>query len=203
MNRDKRRFAEWLRRRFFLRFHMTLILLAAFASGLLVTKVLLELDANVLWLRYLVAVTFAYLVFLAAIKLWLMYIDGRGEVDLEGTLELGDAGVDAAVELGGFDFFDDFGIVTLALLAIVVLFAAFYAIWAAPTILAEAAFEAALASALVRRTKQIDAAGWVGSVVRRTIVPFVIVLLLSVGIGYAAQQWCPDAITIVQALTCG
>lgn len=190
---------------------MTLILLAAFASGLLTTKVLLEMHVNVLWQRYLVAVTVAYLVFLAAVKVWLVYMrphmaaekSSRVELDIgpgdviDGALEIADTGVDFDFDIG-----EGCVIVFALLLIVAIVFAGFYVFWAGPAILAEAAFEAALASALIRRTRQMDAPGWVGSVVRRTILPFLCVLGLSMGIGYFAQRACPESIKIVHAIGC-
>lgn len=74
MHRDKRRFIDWIRRGFLLRFHMTLVLVGAFVAGLLTTKLLLELNVDVLWFRYLIAVTVAYGVFVGSIRLWLLYV---------------------------------------------------------------------------------------------------------------------------------
>lgn len=211
MHREKRAFVHRFRRRFLLRLHMTLILLAAFASGLVTTKILLEMHVNVLWQRYLVAVTIAYLVFLGAVKVWLMYMRphmvtskasgggpdiGAGDV-IDGAVEIAGSGIDF-----DFDFGEGCVLVFGLLLILAIVFAGFYVFWAGPAILAEAAFEAALASALIRRTKQMDAPGWVGSVVRRTMLPFLCVLGLSVGIGFFAQRACPESIKIVHAIGC-
>lgn len=252
MHRQKGRFLQWVRQRFLLRFHMTFMLLAAFAVGLIVTKILLEIHLNVLWLRYLIAVVVAYATFILLIKLWLLYLGLRarreqdlGSLDLPADLaqavcEIGDSssvtgsvfeadggrfGGGGATETWGspeaihssaapietgrggsgclsLDLDDGILVVLVVALVLSVLLVGAYLIWAAPAILAEAAFEAALASALVRRAKRIDNVGWVGSVVRATVWPFAIVLALSIATGWYAQRRCPGATKIVHALNC-
>ncbi|ACM21075.1 hypothetical protein Geob_2725 [Geotalea daltonii FRC-32] len=74
LTKHKINFTERFKRRHALRFHMSLILLATFSSGLLATKLMLVLDmTNVMW-RYPLAVVFAYGVFFASVKIWLHYI---------------------------------------------------------------------------------------------------------------------------------
>jgi uncharacterized membrane protein (DUF485 family) len=60
----RRRFANWLRERFFLRFHIGLILLGSFLAGLLASMILLSLGLESLALRYGLAVGLGYLAFL-------------------------------------------------------------------------------------------------------------------------------------------
>jgi hypothetical protein len=106
---------------------------------------------------------------------------------------------------GGSSSFGDFsldgddgclGLIVLLLLAALV-FAVFgagaYAIYQAPSILAEAAFQAALASGLIRAAKKIERGDWAGSVFKATILPLIIVLALSVSFGWAAQHYRPTA----------
>jgi len=75
-------------------------------------------------------------------------------------------------------------------------------IWAAPAILGEAAFQASLTVALARRAKKISNGSWVGSVVLKTIVPFVIIFALAVTLGWYAQKRCPTAVRLHDALLC-
>lgn len=98
---------------------------------------------------------------------------------------------------------DDLGIVILvALLVLAIAAAAVYVIWAAPAILSEAAFQGALAAALTRKAKKIGSGGWVGSVFRATIVPFAVVLVFAVGLGWYAQRRCPAAARLTDAIRC-
>jgi hypothetical protein len=104
----------------------------------------------------------------------------------------------------GFDLdFDALAVILLVIaLAAAMLFAGIYLIWSAPAILGEAAFEAALAAALAKRTKRISGAGWIGAVWRATFWPFVAILILSVAVGWAVQNACPEAQRLRDAFHC-
>lgn len=94
----RQRVAEWLQRSFLLRLHMTFILGGTFLAGIAAAQLMLELDlVNNLAVRYGIAVCFAYLMFLALIRLWLRYIGMRDEdeVDLTGD------GLDIAADIAG------------------------------------------------------------------------------------------------------
>jgi hypothetical protein len=104
-------------------------------------------------------------------------------------------------DLGG----DGEGCVVVILLAVLVgalLIAGGYLIYAAPAILGEAAFEALLAAALARRAKKLALGGWVGSVFRATVWIFVVVLALSITLGWYAQKHCPGARRVMDAIDC-
>ena len=68
---NRKRFISSLRKRFSLRLHMTLILLATSMAGVLASKLLLLLGLHNVALRYPITVLCAYLVFFVAIKIWL------------------------------------------------------------------------------------------------------------------------------------
>jgi hypothetical protein len=70
----KQSFTKRLRERFFLRFHMSLILIATVLSGLLASKLLLLVPINNMVIRYPLAVLCSYLAFFLLIKIWLWYI---------------------------------------------------------------------------------------------------------------------------------
>ncbi len=71
----KARVCDALKRRFFLRFHVSLILLFTFCAGLVTTRAMLWLGVDVMWVRYLVAMLAAYGAFLLGVRLWLAYIE--------------------------------------------------------------------------------------------------------------------------------
>jgi hypothetical protein len=71
---DKERFSTALKRRFFLRVHMFVIVGGTVAVGLLVTKILLITHERNLAFRYGLAVVVAFAAFLGFIKLWLGYV---------------------------------------------------------------------------------------------------------------------------------
>lgn len=63
-----------MKERFFLRFHMSLILLATVLTGLLSTKLLLLVPVDNIVIRYPLAILVAYLAFFLFVKLWLAYM---------------------------------------------------------------------------------------------------------------------------------
>lgn len=68
------KFKQRLLSRFFVRFHMTLMLGAVTISGIGASKLLLELNINRMLIRYPIAVCVAYGIFFLSIKVWLWYI---------------------------------------------------------------------------------------------------------------------------------
>lgn len=75
-----------------------------------------------------------------------------------------------------------------------------YVVVQAPVILSEALFQLLLASGMYKKTKQMHEEGWMGSVLRSTWKPLCLVLLLSGGVGFAVQHFCPHALKIAAAL---
>src|SRR5207237_639182 len=97
---------------------------------------------------------------------------------------------------GGFDL--DLGdeaivLIALALLLLVIFGAGAYLVYAAPEILSEAAFQALLAAGLIKASRKISRQGWMGSVLRATCVPFLVVLLMTAAFGWVAQKHYPHA----------
>jgi hypothetical protein len=74
--------------------------------------------------------------------------------------------------------------------------AAIYLIYAAPTILADAAFAAMLSAGLIRSVRRIGDSGWVASVVSDTWMAFAGVLILTVIFAAVARHYYPDAHTL-------
>jgi hypothetical protein len=107
---------------------------------------------------------------------------------------------------GGFslDIDGDAGIILLLIALVVVMaLAALWVLYAAPAILSEAAFQAALSASLLRHTKKISNDHcWEGSVVRSTILPFLAVLVMAVVLGWYAHHRCPTAIRLREAIYC-
>ena len=73
-------------------------------------------------------------------------------------------------------------------------------IYQAPFILTEAAFEFVLASALLKKTKEIDNPDWVGSVFKNTWKPFLFTLLLACVAAGLLGHYFPDATKMTQIL---
>jgi uncharacterized membrane protein (DUF485 family) len=245
---NKENVSAALKRRFFLRLHMTFILGATFAAGLMTTKLLLAIHLNNLGVRYAIAVCAAFAVFLGFIKLWLAYVGylalrkswgdsidftsdgvnvplggggsggggavpsfsggggsggGGGATGSWGTPSSSSSGGGGSGSKFDLDFGDDWGVIILiALLVLAILLASVYVIYAAPAILSEAAFNAALAGALARRTRHVSSGGWVGSVFRATVLPFLAVLTLATATGWYAHKHCPSATRLREAVSC-
>ncbi len=109
-------------------------------------------------------------------------------------------------KVGGFsipDLGDDGAVVVVAIIFIgAIAVAAVYLIYAAPVVLSEAAFQATLAVTLTRHAKNMSRSGWVGSIVRSTALPFLLVLALGIGLGWFAQKRCPTATRLHEAIHC-
>ena len=105
---------------------------------------------------------------------------------------------------GGLDFDFDEGWIFVLLIVVVlsILTAGIYMVWAAPAIFGETAFHAALAAALIKKTKQMHEPGWVGSVMKSTALPFAFVLAATIALGVVAQKHCPSALRLRDALSC-
>ena len=90
------------------------------------------------------------------------------------------------------------------IIAIVALAAAFsvliYIIWIAPLLLAELMVDGVLVAGLYRKVKGIEPQYWLITAVKRTIIPFVIVVLMFTLAGWALQSAAPEARTIGEAI---
>jgi hypothetical protein len=70
----KRRLIDRIRKSYFVRFHMAIILSATVISGVVCSKLLSLLGLSRMPVRYGIAIIFSYLLFFLFIKLWLLYI---------------------------------------------------------------------------------------------------------------------------------
>lgn len=125
---------------------------------------------------------------------------------------VGDAGGVAGDVLGGAGdvvsgALDDEGgvllVIVLGLLAVLlfsVVGAGVFLIWQAPAILAEAAFNAVLATTLIRSTRKMKEPDWIGSVFKATWKPFAVVLLLAVVAGWAMHHYFPEAVRMMDVI---
>jgi len=105
--------------RFYLRFHIALLLLWSFAAGLLVTKLLLWAGVHAMLWRYPLALLASYAAFFAGVRLWLAYVGAApltarhgerssfSEIVDTGQLDLGSwrsSGSGGSLRGGGGDF---------------------------------------------------------------------------------------------------
>jgi hypothetical protein len=238
------------------RIHMSLILTAVTASGLLASKGMLMAGVHSLRFRYPVAILCSYLVFLGLVRIWVWYVCRR-QTAASGTglnLDLGNINVGggggSSVRAGGsfrfgggssggggasslweadanpgvlpplsapdtfrgsgwslpkidLDLGDDGWeiLLLLAALVLVIVFAGGYLIYAAPQILPEAAWQAVFASTLTRVSKD-DHHGWMSGVLKSTVIPFAIVMVLAGALGWVAHKQCPQAAKLMEVFSC-
>lgn len=127
-----------------------------------------------------------------------------GGIDTGGGI--GDAVGDAAGEAVSSALDNEGGAVAMIVFAVlaailaVVLGAGVYLVYEAPFILSEAAFEFVLAAGLVRGTRRIDSADWIGSVFKTTSIPFFITLTLATLAGYLMHHYFPEITRISELL---
>lgn len=208
---ERAKYREKLTRRFFIRNHMTLILIGVVLSGYIATAVLRHAGVELLAVRYALAVTFSYATFFVLVRIWLWYVveqstDAGGKIRrvvaenafdaaetaggiADGIGPKGGGSLDLSVDL-------DEGGAILLLLGFVLLAmfgSAAYLVYQAPLILSEAAFQVVLTTLLVRPSRKIDQPGWIGSVFRSTRAAFAITLAVTVVLGSVLQARCPAA----------
>lgn len=123
-----------------------------------------------------------------------------GATDTGGGISdtVGEVASEAAASALG----DEGGVVAVIVFAVlaaimaVVVGASVYLVYEAQFILSEAAFEFVLAAGLVRGTRRIDSADWMGSVFKTTSMPFAITLALTFLAGYLMHHYFPDVTRI-------
>jgi hypothetical protein len=87
-------------------------------------------------------------------------------------------------------------LVLAAVLAFGALVAVLFVVYSAPVLLAEVALDAAIVTPVYRRLRRQDARYWAGTVLRRTWIPALVVIVFAAGCGYALQQAAPEARSI-------
>ncbi len=114
----------------------------------------------------------------------------------------GDSGFGKLFDGGGGGGGDDGILVVLAIAALlaVIFGAGIYLVWQAPAMLAEAAFEGALAGGLVKSVRRVNDPGWVGGTVRASAVPFLLIFVCAMTIAGLAEHYAPEARTLVEAI---
>jgi hypothetical protein len=251
------RFKCALTHRYFIRLHMTILILLVLLAGLLASRGLTFAGVRNMGVRYAIAVLFSYLVFFVLVRIWIAYVcrasrsresasssessadvgdlfsggsggsggsaSGAGKL-VEGGGRFGGGGSSAsfadaqastlqaaavpAPRSGGSSSSSGFSLdldgdgllllILFVLLAAAILGVGVYLIYQGPVILSEAAFQAVLASGLVKTARNAHDPGWMESIFKATVLPFLLVLALAGLFGYEAHKRCPQATTIRQ-----
>jgi hypothetical protein len=248
-DRLEARYTRAVIRRFFVRFHMALILLGACLAGVVANTILFLARVTSLPVRYALAVVASYLAFLVLVRVWLAYVradvsrlpvpdlaldwpswSSRGGGQVAKAFpggrggSFGGAGSQGSwtepasrpaslARSGGSRWLPDLSLdidldekavvilIAFAALVLSVTGAAVYMIWNAPSILGDAAFQLALAASLIRGARRMAPTWWVGGVVRRTCIPFAIVLVFALAFGLVVRAYCPGSPTLRAVVT--
>ncbi|HJU43714.1 MAG TPA: hypothetical protein VJ691_12890 [Vicinamibacterales bacterium] len=104
------------------------------------------------------------------------------------------------VDVGGVDADEAWPVVIAVAVAAIVLLggviALFYVVYYAPLLLAEVALDAALVTGIYRKLRKQDTGHWLGSAIRHTWKPAVIIALCLFVVGTVIQWAAPSARTI-------
>lgn len=228
----KRRFVAGVRQGFWVRFHMALILTAVALAGAVANKLMLRAGLESMAARYPLAILASYAVFFVMVRVWIAYVraadprlggpmaiaaaaamvappgqPGRKRSHLppnaSDAADLALDGPDIVGDVASGMGIDDGVILLVFVLLLVAIFGAgAYVIWEAPVILTEAAFSAVLAAALRRASIEDLGLRWAGVVLRKTVVPFLIVAAMGATAGFVARHRCPIADRMSTALHC-
>jgi hypothetical protein len=120
-------------------------------------------------------------------------VDLDSEVKFSGP-EMG-ADLDVGSSFSALDL-DEGGVVVLvlgALLAALVFGSGAYLIWYSPEILAECLLQIVLVSGMRKKLKSFSDTEWFTHIFKATIGPFLLVLVISAGLGVALRSVCPEA----------
>jgi hypothetical protein len=194
--------------RFFVRWHMSLIMAGVVLSGVGVSRALLALGLRSLPLRWLLVLSFGYLVFFVLVRLWMAYAASWWPAEAESAArERGRRGslFDYVIDGWGPSSADGLGeAIVLLVLGLVLMLLFGLAAWAiveAPVLLGEAALQALLASGLLPATRRLEARGWVGGLFRATAVPLAVIAVVTVTTGWLIQWRCPEAVRVADVFT--
>jgi hypothetical protein len=212
------RFRDVVWTKFFVRFHTSLILMSVVASGVVANRLLYRAGLLDMRVRYPVALIASYAVFFGLARLWVAYVVASLESEREALAEgmgrtrflsvpvrsrlssstTSAAGhvMEGAAEVFSGTFVEElFSFVILAALSVSV----FYLVTETPMVLMESAFQLALSSGLLRRTRVLGLAGYAPdssptrTLLSETIVSLLIVLVCSVGVAFLLHEHAPEA----------
>jgi hypothetical protein len=190
------------------RLGMLLIVTLTGGCGFLASVVMLRSGVGSITLRYPLALCVAYAVFLLLLWIWLRTRSHEGFAAVDADDDEAPppderrprVDVDSS-PLDVLGYLDDIGLpIVIGLFVLAALFASLWIVYAAPALLAELLFDAVLAAGLYRRLRRSEARHWLDTAVRRTFVPFLLMLAGLVAFGLGVRHWYPDAHSIGELL---
>ena len=211
------------------RVQLFLIVSLAGLAAFIVSYALLAAGLTAMAVRYGAAATAGYLAFLALIAVWLAWkrhqpgdFDPIDLIDVPGprgggsgidsfaggrsggggaSAAWGEPSASSGSDSGSWIDADDLGWVLVAIAVVLAgLLAVFYVVWIAPALLAEVLVDAAIVSAVSHRVTQLERRDWTATVLRRTWLPALILIVTVTAAGYALQRAAPDARSIGPAV---
>lgn len=216
MRRSVYHAAKAISRFLWVRFHVTLILIAVVLAGLVFNWLALHLGLRMMAVRYPLGVLAGYGLFFAGIKLWLGHAQSSLPPELQKKLvDLDDdpRATPVAIperkrwwERVDFDVPDPgdgegcLVAVVLGIVLVVLFGVATYVVAEAPFFLGEALVQVTLAAALRSRAKKMDPEHWSGAVLRATWVPALIVVGLATLAGVLLEVRCPTSARMFEAI---
>ena len=93
-------------------------------------------------------------------------------------------------------------LIALAALIAVVFGSGAYMVYVAPQILPDVAVHAAVASGLIHAGRKMEKRCWAESLLRCSVIPFLLVLAAAAALGYAVHRSCPKAVKLADAIHC-
>ncbi|HZZ91137.1 MAG TPA: hypothetical protein VFE23_01155 [Usitatibacter sp.] len=194
--------------RFVLRFHVTLIVLAAIAAGWTGDVLLLHAGLRSMLLRYPLVIAVSYGAFLAGVAAWLRhsgigeYVDRRKAEQLVGD-HVPSAPRDASIHWDGWDPAgaipaDGEGCLLALLFGLVVLAFGGYTVMTAPTFFADIVVELLLAAGMLRGIRRSRESRWMSSVWSNTWGSVVVALILAFIAGMLGRAAHPPATTLLE-----
>jgi hypothetical protein len=201
--------------RFFLRFHISLILSATLLAGFIVDVALLQVGLKSMLVRYPLAILAAYATFACGIKLWLdysgiaEYLDRNKAESLVGdSVPIGEP-IRASGGGGGWTNVLNFspvdadgclGVIGIVVVAAVIFFAlGGYAFMAADSIFADVVLEVLLAAGLLRGVRRMQRGGWLPGLWSCTWPSLAFTLCVALLLGLYARH-VPEATTLADLL---
>ena len=212
----KQKLQTSLSARFYLRFHVSLILLFSIVCGWIIDWLLLKAGLKLIILRYPFAVLGSYAAFLLAVKVWIEYSGINEYLEQRKSEELVGEHVSEVHHGRSFNYldwlnlgdvaniFDNLGctIVIAITIVAVILFYFFggYLIANAAALFSEIVVELLLAAGLLRGLNHIEASGWLLGTMNATFWPLIFTLTIAILFGWWAGVYHPGAITLGQIL---
>ena len=193
--------------RFFLRFHVSLMLLASILGGWGVDALLLKAGWTTMMWRYPIAMVAGYLFFMGTAWLWLQ-VSGIGEYIRESRAQelVGEKVPPPEPSRPGSDWSDwpaalayPDGCLVVVVLAVVFFALGGYLFIAAESLFADIVLELLLAAGLIRGLRRLQRSGWLDGLWANTWPSLVFGVVVAFIAGWFAHVSAPKATTLFEA----